>query len=550
MGLKFNTTYTEENIKTLRYGSLMIMADQDHDGSHIKGLVINFIHHFWPSLLDVRGFLKQFITPIVKCTKGKKSEAFFTLPEYEAWKESTGNDTKGWTIKYYKGLGTSTSSEAKEYFSNLNIHEISFNEIGDDHVSGLDDEMNEEESRDVINTGASLIEMAFSKSKVEARKWWLSCVKKDTFIDYRKSRKNGINYSDFINRELVLFSQYDNIRSIPHLLDGFKPSQRKVLFACFKKKLKTEIKVAQLAGFIGEHSSYHHGEASLHGTIIGMAQTYCGSNNVNLLYPGGQFGTRRMGGKDHASARYIFTRLEKIARAIFHPDDDPLLNYLNDDGLSIEPEYYMPVIPMVLVNGSEGIGTGWSCTIQNYDPRLVIANIRKMIKGEEPSEMHPHFCGYRGDIIAENGKREGRYVVKGKIKRINATTMIITELPIGKWTQDYKAFLEGMMTGTDKSPSEISDFKENHTDTTVSFTVNASKETIDAFEEEKEGLHGKFKLSTSISTTNMTAFDKFGKLKTYKSPKEILLEFYRQRKVFYIARKVNPFGPAVLVIVS
>ena len=99
MGLKFGTTYDESNIKTLRYGHLMIMADQDHDGSHIKGLVINFMHHFWPCLLDVPGFLQQFITPIVKVTKGKKTETFFTLPEYEEWKESTGNDAKGWTIK-------------------------------------------------------------------------------------------------------------------------------------------------------------------------------------------------------------------------------------------------------------------------------------------------------------------------------------------------------------------------------------------------------------------------------------------------------------------
>lgn len=259
--------------------------------------------------------------------------------------------------------------------------------------------------------------------------------------------------------------------------------------------------------------------------------------SVNLLYPSGQFGTRRMGGKDHASARYIFTRLEKIARAIFHPDDDPLLNYLNDDGLSIEPEFYMPVIPMVLVNGSEGIGTGWSCTIQNHDPREVIANIRKMINGEEPTEMHPHFCGYTGEITAETGKREGSYIVKGKIERINETTMLISELPIGKWTQDYKSFLEGMMTGADKSPSEISDFKENHTDTTVSFTVSASKEMIDAYEKEKEGLHGKFKLSTTISTNNMTLFDDQGKIHKYKTSLDILRLFFHHRLEFYVKRK-------------
>ena len=105
MGLKFGTTYDETSIKSLRYGHLMIMADQDHDGSHIKGLVINFIHHFWPTLLDVPGFLQQFITPIVKATKKsnkKKSQTFFTIPEYEVWKESTGNYGKGYTVKYYK----------------------------------------------------------------------------------------------------------------------------------------------------------------------------------------------------------------------------------------------------------------------------------------------------------------------------------------------------------------------------------------------------------------------------------------------------------------
>ena len=287
---------------------------------------------------------------------------------------------------------------AKEYFSNLDTHEIHFNEISSDIINIDDENVEEPMSPDTITSGSGLIDMAFSKNKVEARKQWLNSVEKNTFLNYSNAQKNGVKYSDFINRELILFSIADNARSIPHIMDGFKPSQRKVIFACFKKKLKGEIKVAQLAGYIGEHSAYHHGDMSLNGTIIGMAQSYCGSNNINLLYPSGQFGTRRMGGKDHASARYIFTRLEKIARAIFHPDDDALLNYLNDDGISIEPEFYMPVIPMVLVNGSDGIGTGYSSTIQNHDPREIIANIRKMIHGDEPELMHPQFAGFTGEV--------------------------------------------------------------------------------------------------------------------------------------------------------
>ena len=261
LGLKFGMEYQESNIKTLRYGKLMIMADQDTDGSHIKGLVINFIHHFWPTLLDVPGFLQQFITPIVKATKGKKSITFFTLPQYENWRESTGNDAKGYKIKYYKGLGTSTSSEAKEYFSNLDLHEVTFDTLSNDKVTIMSTDEYDSDGMDFEDqrapketTGSDMIDMIFSKKRVEDRKLWLGTFQKDTYLDYSEARENGVTYSDFVNREFIHYSQYDNQRSIPHVMDGFKPSQRKVLFACFKRKLKGEIKVAQLAGYVSFRS--------------------------------------------------------------------------------------------------------------------------------------------------------------------------------------------------------------------------------------------------------------------------------------------------------
>jgi DNA topoisomerase-2 len=196
--------------------------------------------------------------------------------------------------------------------------------------------------------------MAFSKKKADRRKeWLLKSGDETTYIDHSA---NEVSYADFVNKELIQFSMADNIRSIPSAVDGLKPSQRKVLFSCFKRKLTDEIKVAQLAGYVSEHSAYHHGEASLHGTIVNMAQNYCGSNNLNLLVPSGQFGTRLLGGKDAASPRYIFTKLDPLARLVFHKDDEALINYLDDDGLSIEPDHYVPIIPMVLVNGCDGIG--------------------------------------------------------------------------------------------------------------------------------------------------------------------------------------------------
>jgi len=545
LGLKFGTVYTQENIKSLRYGHLMIMADQDHDGSHIKGLVINFMHHFWPSLLDCPGFLQQFITPIVKATKGKKSKTFFTLPEYEEWREETGNDGKGYTVKYYKGLGTSTSVEAKQYFSNLDLHEVHFSGLTADVpiVINNDDEHDEfaivpdTPISSSTSTGGDLIEMAFKKNRVEDRKTWLNALQKGTYLNYGNVDKSGVKYSDFINRELILFSQADNQRSIPHIYDGFKPSQRKVLFSCFKRKLKIEIKVAQLAGYVSEHSAYHHGEASLNGTIVGMAQSFCGSNNITLLTPSGQFGTRRMGGKDAASPRYIFTKLEQITRTIFHPDDDALLNYLNDDGLSIEPEYYMPVIPMILVNGSDGIGTGWSTFVPNYCPRQIIRNLKLMIGGEEMEKMHPNYLGFNGPVIPETGKREGNFLVHGIIERVDDTTLVLSELPIKVWTQNYKMFLEGLLLN-DKTEPDIKDFKEGHTDTTVLFTITATKEKIDSFEKKEGGLLAKFKLTGKIHTTNMNMFDELGRILKYEDPADIMKSFFGTRLDYYGKRKV------------
>ena len=505
-------------------------------------------------MLDIPGFLQQFITPIVKVTKGKKSETFFTIPQYEEWKEETGNNGKGWKIKYYKGLGTSTAADAKEYFSNLDLHEVGFERISLDvkeeeevaamAIDPLEFDGQEQDNGNKIvvpdkstSYGEGLIDMVFNKKRANDRKDWLQQFEKDTYLNYSDAQKGaGVKYSQFINEEYILFSRADCERSIPHVMDGFKPSQRKVLFACFKRKLKDEIKVAQLSGYIGEHSAYHHGEASLHTTIINMAQTYVGSNNINLLTPSGQFGTRRMGGKDHASPRYIFTMLEKITRAIFHPDDDELLNYLHDDGVSIEPDYYMPVIPMVLVNGSDGIGTGWSSKVPNYDPRQIISNIRKMIKGEPVVKMDPFYSGFSGKIKPEG---DGKYSVHGIIEREDDETLLISELPVRGWTQDCKIALEKMIVSEKPGVTpEIKDFAENHTDTTVSFTITADKASIDKWEKlPKGGLYAKFKLISSTSTTNMHLYDNERKIVKYEQPENILESFFGTRMEFYVKRK-------------
>uniref|UniRef100_A0A8B9MR48 DNA topoisomerase 2 n=1 Tax=Accipiter nisus TaxID=211598 RepID=A0A8B9MR48_9AVES len=521
VGLQYKKNYEdEESLKSLRYGKIMIMTDQDQDGSHIKGLLINFIHHNWPSLLR-HNFLEEFITPIIKASKNKEEIAFYSIPEFEEWKNSTQN-YNSWKIKYYKGLGTSTSKEAKEYFADMAKHRIGFK------YSGPEDD--------------AAITLAFSKKKVEERKEWLT-----NFMEDRRQRKlhglpeeylygkntSNLTYNDFINKELVLFSNSDNERSIPSLVDGLKPGQRKVLFTCFKRNDKREVKVAQLAGSVAEMSSYHHGEASLMMTIINLAQNFVGSNNLNLLQPIGQFGTRLHGGKDSASPRYIFTMLSPLARLLFPPMDDNILRFLYDDNQRVEPEWYMPIIPMVLINGAEGIGTGWSCKIPNFDIREVVNNIRRLMDGEEPLPMLPSYKNFKG-TIDELGPNQ--YVISGEVSILDSTTIEITELPVRTWTQTYKEqVLEPMLNGTEKTPPLITDYKEYHTDTTVKFIVKMTEEKL--AEAKAVGLHKVFKLQTNLTCNSMVLFDHVGFLKKYDSPQDILKEFFELRLRYYSLRK-------------
>ncbi|VEN43650.1 unnamed protein product [Callosobruchus maculatus] len=522
LGLQYKKKYnTPDDLKTLRYGKVMIMTDQDQDGSHIKGLFINFIHHNWPELLK-QNFIEQFITPIVKARKKNECISFYSLPEFEEWKAETPNHHT-YSIKYYKGLGTSDRAEGREYFANIERHRIRFKYTGqtdDDHIV-----------------------LAFSKKHIEHRKEWLT----NFMVESRRRKEIGlpekylyekdtrvVTYTDFINQELILFSNGDNIRSIPSMVDGFKPGQRKVLYVCLKRNDKKELKVGQLVGSVMEKAAYHHGEMSLSMTIINMAQNYVGSNNINLLEPRGQFGTRLVGGKDSASPRYIHTKLSPLTRMIFHQHDDPLLKYEYDDNVKIEPFWFCPILPMVLVNGAEGIGTGWMTKIPNFNPREIIRNLRKMLDDEEPKELIPWYKNFKGTIEYCG---EGRYVCSGEIAILDDNRLEITELPVGTWTQPYKEnVLEPMLHGSEKTKAVLADYKDYSTDTTVKFTITTLPGQM--HEMEKEGLHKVFKLQTMINTSSMCAFDEYGSLKRYDSVMLILQEFYAIRLTYYQKRKV------------
>ena len=507
--------------KYLRYGKIMYMTDQDLDGSHIKGLCINLFHSEWASLTKIPGFLSFMNTPILRAKKGAQTMLFYNDGEYNTWKNSFGEDGHtGWNVKYFKGLGTSTSAEFKNYFANKKIVDFVYSGANSDDT----------------------IDKIFNKKRADDRKQWLEAYDKDAYLNTSNS---SVQYEQFINNEMIHFSTYDCARSIPNMVDGLKISLRKILFAAFKRKLTSEIKVAQFSGYVSEHSAYHHGEASLNGAIVNMAQNFVGSNNINLLEPNGQFGTRLHGGDDSASERYIFTQLNPLTRSIFPDTDDSVLQYLNDDGTTVEPEYYVPIIPFALMNGISGIGTGFSCNIASYNPLTIVDYLTKKLtnKSTKSIDFVPYYEGFKGSVQRIADKK---YLIKGVYEKIAEDKIRITELPIGTWTMPYTTFLETLMDGTSKTGKKVTpsirDFISVSTEISVDITIvfprgslRELEETIDEFG--CNGVHKILKLSTTNSATNMHMFNKDCRLHKYDSIEEIVDEFYDVRLGVYHKRK-------------
>jgi DNA topoisomerase-2 len=555
LGLQQGKIY--DSLNQLRYGGIILLTDQDVDGYHIKGLLINFLHYMWPSLVKLNLFIYSLATPIVKVSKGKSIRTFYNITDYENWKEENSN--KGWNIKYYKGLGTSDSKEAKEYFTDIEEKLIKYtwestcdanlDEINNNSSESSDSSKKNKKRKKKNNFEATIevdsddetsesIRLAFEKKRADDRKSWL--------LNYDRSEvlnndQKIVPIPEFIHKELKHFSNDDLNRSIPSICDGLKISTRKILYSAFLRKLytkSTELRVAQLAGFVSDKTCYHHGEASLCDAIVGMAQDYVGSNNINILYPSGQFGTRLLGGKDKASARYIHTYLEKLTKYIFRAEDEPILNYLNDDGVMIEPDQYYPIIPMVLVNGAEGIGTGFSTSIPCYNPKEIIHNIFNIMDNKKVKSMSPWYKNYKGKIIKVD---DNTYDTYGNYDILDSNRIIINELPLGSWTTPYKELLETIQYDSDSKKNVIVGFTDNNTDERVHFVITFPDKKL-ALYQNNDTIEAKLKLIKKIKTSNMNLFNENGTIQTFENVEDILKYWYKIRLKKYVDRREYLIG--------
>lgn len=320
------------------------------------------------------------------------------------------------------------------------------------------------------------------------------------------------------------YANYDNERSLPNLVDGLKITQRKVLYTCLLKNVNSEMKVAQLASSVAYETQYHHGEQGIAGVICNLAQNFTGSNNLNWLDPIGQFGSRLS--PVPAAARYIFTKMSKNFRLYFRKEDDIILEHLYEDDFKIEPNFFVPILPGVLLNSSQGIGTGFASMILSRDPRELSRYIKSKLSGNSKKfNLLPYFSGFKGTVSRVD---VNKYQIQGCIERINATQVKIIELPIGMYLDDIKKQLNKLVEN-----GSIKDYEDNSTEEGFDIDVFYQRGILNSMEDDT--ILEKLKLVTTV-TENLTCWLPTGKLRKFGSVNEIIDYFIDWRLGKYTDR--------------
>lgn len=526
--------YTDEqNYKSLRYGRMIILADADDDGKHIIGLLLLFFHCRFPSLL-ARGYIHIMRTPTLRLTAGGENYKFYSLDQYKQFilEHPEYARTKP---EYFKGLGTSTDAMIADDFKAPRF------------VGCIYDDSSPEAFR-----------LVFDKDLADERKRWIANWKREFDLE----GMNMVPISVFLQHEVVQYSIANLRRSIPRLLDGLKTSQRKVLWTVLEKsgykRKQVKLKVANLAANTVERTQYHYGDKSLIGAIVNMTHDFTGSNNLPYFTPEGQFGTRYKGGQDAAEPRYTYVKLQWWFPYVYRKEDLPLLKRVIDDGEEAEPESFLPIIPMCLVNGTSGVGTGHSTFIPNHNPLEIISWIRNKIRGTELPNLTPWYRDYTGTIevclrlpmkkeeriietnsglrlkIEEEdpdevevedllGSSSSKYsmVTKGNFIAVN-NRVKITELPIGRWGHDYDKWLEGLI-----EDRVITDKRQLCKHDTINFEINGFKNpTIK-----------NLRLQKSYGMSNMVLLNQDQSPIKYPTVHAILESFFEERLPQYEARR-------------
>tara|TARA_B110000046_G_scaffold185396_1_gene226851 strand:- start:2212 stop:5910 length:3699 start_codon:yes stop_codon:yes gene_type:complete len=505
LGLDPHALYTQELAQQLPYRHLVIFTDQDTDGAHIMGLVLNWLRTFYPSLLlALPDFVHRFATPIIRAKVGGETRSFFSHPEYALWL----GDRKPTAVKYYKGLGTSTSEDAKHYFTNIDEHRFPLRYSGDPCNVAVDT---------MFNAGMS-----------DERKRILKGADPTAYIQYGRCE---ITFDTVCRTELVQHGLADNRRSIASAIDGLKPSQRKILHVVLGRP-NGECKVAQLAAAVAEKTAYHHGEKSMVQAMVAMAQPWMGACNIALLRPNGMFGSRHDARTEHSAERYIFTERHAIAPVLFPSADECVLEYSEDDGKVVEPKYFVPIVPFALINGSEGIGTGWRSNVPAFSATNVIDNVRRLVADPHAAlaDMTPEYSGFKGTVCADD---KGDWIFTGTYALESATTLRITELPPKVWTSPYVEWMREHLIGEADKCFVVS-IEDHSLDSNVNLLIKTKSGSPVALKD--RDIVKECKLSTRVQMTQLNLFDSSDALVHYDTVDQIMRHHATVRRALYGAR--------------
>jgi len=490
----------------LRYGRVAIFTDQDSDGAHIAGLLLNALHYFFPEILRERpDFVCRIVTPLIKATPKRGQgdiKEFFSVQGFNTW--AALEDSGQYNIKYYKGLGTSTVKDAKDIFRQLQRHTLGF--AWDPSAE------------------ARMIAFFDDKQADERKRILTEDYNTELTIDYGQP---SLTVTDFLQKDLIHYSMYSNFRGIASAIDGLTPSRRKAIFYFLSNKGNPEIKVAQAAAGTAMKTMYLHGENSLVESIVGLAQEHVGTNNVALLMPLGQFGSRLDPPGTHAAARYIFSKVSNITRAIFPKADDDVLEYRTEEGQSVEPTHYCGVVPLILINGASGIGTGFSSCVPCHSLPSVVAACRAIIAGGTLPELVPHYEDFTGPVEATCKGVETR----GVFRRTGPSSIEILELPVGRWTD---VFLTDLKEAGDKAKFPVASIVNRSTEASVCIELHFASPIADV---EDAVLQKALKLTESVPNTFMWLHDAEYKLRLFPKYEGILKEHAKERLRLYGVRK-------------
>ena len=339
--------------------------------------------------------------------------------------------------------------------------------------------------------------------------------------------QKSIKISDFYKTYYKQAALYQTFRTVANVVDGLKNGARKVLYVVDSDNITTDIKVANLSARVIERTEYLHAAGSLEGAIVTLAQNFVGTNNCNLLMPEGSFGTRFV--QEASASRYIHTKKSPWFDKLFDKKDYPILNKQEFEGKQIEPQYYVPILPLILINGSEGIGNGFSQKIFPRKLEDIKQAVLNIIEGKKVKELIPYINGYKG-IIEKTGDKS--YVIKGCIERENATTMLITEIPFQYDLSGYLSILDKLVDN--KIIKDYEDFSDNHE---FKFRLDVTREFSKLSDEE---ILTKLKLIKNV-TENFTCIDENNQVHEFKSEIEILeywvkirLDYYNKRKTYLL----------------